>query len=1105
MKKFGLLSTSAMGSAALFGLTMAFAAPAYAEDAAASQPECTPEQAAAGTCTLQTAQATPASESAITVTGTRIRRPNLESTVPITSITGDSILQNGDTNVGEALNDLPQLRSTFAQQNPGLGIGIAGLNLLDLRGLGTQRTLVLVNGRRHVPADILNNAVSVDINSIPSDLIERVDIVTGGSSAIYGSDAIAGVVNFILRRDFNGFQIRGNASLTEAGYGAQEYVSAMYGMNFADGRGNITVHGEYAHQNRIFASDVPWYTHNNGLGVVDADSAGLTNNSDGFPDRVFIRDIRSTTINFAGLVPINQRPLSSPGGAACGAGTLANNGGPNNLGTAYSCTYIFTADGRLTQQTGARFGAGPNSGMIGGNGQTGREGNTVSILPFLERYNFNALAHYEFSPALEFFAEAKYTRVNALGNNAGPSFNQGTGGTGDFRERPRLDNPFLNPADRTTLANLILASGCRSDLQVICPAAGNLTAADIANIANGSFRFVDARNLLDVGLRDEHFQRDTWRVVAGFRGTFNEDWSYEVSVNYGKFKEDVTTDGFIDRQRFSLAMDAGRDPATGQIRCRSQFDPASAIAIQRAGSGDPAVNQARLAADIAACVPYNPFGTPDNRASVAYFSREFTAHDELSQLDILGYVSGDSSQLFELPGGPVAFVLGAEYRRENAFYHQDQFVTDGYTNGVSIPSFDPNSFVVKEAFGELRVPLLHDMPFFHELTASGAARVARYQGAVGTVWSYNAGLDWAPVRDIRFRGNFSRAVRAPNVSETAFPLVPNFSPGFVDPCNPSSIGQGSTTRRTNCQAAIPANILATLTDITQSLAIVSGSSPNLKAETSDSWTFGVVVQPRWIPGMSLSVDYYDITVNGIITSLSAQQIVNSCYDFPNLNNVFCSQFTRNLTTSPNAQGDQPGRVVSNSLIVAPLNFARRVRRGIDVNFAYTTRITPDVRLNTSLIYTHNLKISNFQDPTNPNFENRILGEVGDPRDEFRLDLDVSYRQFTLGYRLHYIGPMVISAWEDQNALNGLPPGNADFADVLTVPAISYSDFRLEWNIPNGGNVAESLRFYVGVENAFDQHPPLGSTATGAGPGAVGSAAIWSIRGRTFFGGFRARF
>lgn len=1091
MKKFGLLSSSAMGSAALFGLSVAFAAPAQAQ----GTPACTPEQAAAGTCTLpETAQADQGGQ-VVEVTGSRIRRPNLESTVPITSLTGDQVFQTGDTNVGETLNELPQLRSTFAQQNPGLGIGIAGLNLLDLRGLGTQRTLVLVNGRRHVPADILNNAVSPDIGSIPNDLIERVDIVTGGNSAIYGSDAIAGVVNFVMRRDFSGLQLRASAGIPEQGFGGNQYVSAMYGINFNDGAGNLTLHAEYSRQERIFASDIPWFRTNNGFGTVDVDSAGLPLGADGFPDAIFLRDIRSVTINPRGLVPIAQR--NSPG-AACGNGTLANNGGPNTLGTAYNCTYIFDNTGRLVPQTGARFGTGPIGSIIGGNGQTGREGETVSILPFLERYNANALFHYTFSPAFEFFAEAKFARVNALGNNAGPSFIQGQNTQFDFREMPRLDNPFLNPNDRTLLANLILASGCRSTLTTTCPAAGNLTPTDIANIGLGTYRFTLARNLTDVGLRDEHFQRDTYRFVGGFRGTFNDDWNYEVSANYGHFSEDVTTDGFIDRQRFVLSMDAGRDPVTGQIRCRSQFDPASALVLQRSVSAaQVAGNAASLAADIAACVPYNPFGQADNRAAVAYFAREFTAHSSLSQLVLNGFVSGDTSGFLNLPGGPVRFALGVEYRRESASYEQDPYVTNGFTNGVSIPSFEPDDFSVKEAFGELQIPLLREEPFAYELTLSGAARVARYQGNVGTVWAYNAGVDWAPIRDIRFRGNYSRAVRAPNVSETGFPLVPNFAPGFQDPCNTSRINQGGTIRQQNCTANVGGN-LGNLTAVAFSLPIVSGSNPNLVAETSDSWTFGAVIQPRWIPGLSLSVDYYDITVNGVIASLGAQAIVDSCVDTPQPN-VFCGQFQRWAGPGAGPNGEQPGAILGNSLIVAPLNFAARTRRGIDTQLNYRLHITSDVTLSTNLIYTHNLEISNFQDQLNPTFANRVLGEIGDPVDEFRWDWDLSYRNFTFGYRIHYIGPMYIGAWENNNGINGFPPANNDAFEPRKYPAITYNDIRFEWNITNNVGFADSLRFYFGVDNIFDRHPPLGTTATGSG------TAIYDIRGRSYYAGVRARF
>ncbi|QJQ32159.1 TonB-dependent receptor [Sphingomonas lacunae] len=1055
------------------------ATPTMAQEAPADEEEAPAASASAG-------------NNDIVVTGSRIRRPNLESTVPITSISGESFIQQGQTNIGDTLNDLPQLRSTFAQQNPGLGIGIAGLNLLDLRGLGTQRTLVLVNGRRHVAADILANAVSPDINTIPNDLIERVDIVTGGNSAIYGSDAIAGVVNFVLRRSYEGLQLRASGGITEQGFGGNYYASAMWGKNFADGRGNITLHGEYAHSERVFASDVDAFRSNDNFGVVDTDGgAGIVFGGDGVPDRRFFRNLSSTTIHFAGLIPINQRNI--PGAGACGNATTPNNGAPNNLGAAFNCTYIFTPEGRLIQQTGTRFGTGINSGIYDSNGQTGREGKTVSVLPFTERYNFNLLTRYEFSPAAEVFLEAKWNRVNALGNNAGPSFVQGTGGTVDFRERPRLDNPFLNPADRTTLANLLLASGCRSDLLVTCPAGGNLTATDITNINNGSYRFVLARNLLDVGLRDERFQRDTWRVVGGIRGTFNTDWSYEVSANYGQFREDVTTNGFIDRQRFALAMDAGRNPNTGQIQCRSQFDPASAV--QLVGfAGSAATNAARLAQDIAACVPYNPFGTQDNSASVAYFARTFTANSGLSQFVGSAFVSGDTSGFFNLPGGPVSFAVGAEYRRETAFYRQDPFVTGGFTNGVSIPAFEPRAFDVKEAYGELRVPILSDVPFFHELTLSGAARLAKYQGNVGTVWSYNGGVDWAPAADIRFRANYSRAVRAPNVSETGFPLVPNFSNGFVDPCNPDRIGTG--LRQQNCLADIGAANLAGFTNITQSLPIVSGSNPNLISEVSDSYTIGVVFQPSFIPNFNLSVDFYDITVNNVIASIAPNTLVNLCYDTPRPN-IFCGQFERWAGPGTGPLGEQPGRLLGNSLINAPVNFAKRVRRGIDVNFNYR-RDLGFVEFSTDLVYTHSLINSNYQDPTRPNFETRLLGQLGDPKDEFRWDFNFSRGPVTLGYRARYIGPMFFNGYNTLFPLNGLDPTDVDAFPDTKFPAVWYHDLRIDYEIDReGGN---SYLLYAGVDNVLDRGVPAGATtATGSG------SAIYSFRGRTFFAGIRARF
>ena len=1069
--------------------------------------------------TAATLQASPAAATTdddkkdenIIVTGSRIRKPNLDSVQPVTSIGGEEFFQQGSTNIGDTLNDLPALRSTFAQQNPGLGVGIAGLNLLDLRGLGTSRTLVLVNGRRHVAADILSNAVSPDVNTIPNDLIERVDIVTGGNSAVYGSDAIAGVVNFVLKRDFTGLQVRGNAAVSDKGFGGNQYGSVLYGKNFGDGRGNVTIHAEYANQDRIYGSDIDSFRRVDGLGVIDVDPAGLVSSSDGFPDRAFFTDFRTASIHRFGLVPITQNG-TTPG---CGVG-LAQTNGPgastqtaglpaSATGSPYNCTFIFSNTGQLTPQTGTRFGTGIIGSIIGGNGQTGREDTLLSVFPGQQRYNTNLLAHYSFSDAVEAFVEAKFVRVDTQGSNAGPSFIQGTFSQLDLRERIRLDNPYLSTADRTTIANGILASGCNPSLTAACAVpgitasfnrttfggqgtGGPLNAADIAAINAGTYRFVLSRSLLDSGIRDEKFRRDTYRVVAGLRGSFNTDWSYEISANYGKFKETTTTYGYLDRNRFLLSLDAGRATPTSAIQCRAQFDPTAAVAFAGASA-------AKLAADVAACVPYNPVGGADNSAAAKYFTYNATHVATLDQLDISGFVSGDLSQLFELPGGPIRFAIGGEYRREKAYYLEDPFVQSGATNAVVIPTFAPPAFEVKEAYAEFQVPILKDVPFFHELSVSAAGRVSDYKGISGAIYTYNAGGEWAPVRDIRFRANYGRAVRAPNVSETGFPVVPNFAPGFSDPCASNNIG-ANANRSKNCAQALTAAQLAALPTTTYSLAILSGSNPNLAPEKSDSITIGTVLQPHWVPGLSLSIDYYNIRVRGVITSLSAAAIVNGCYDQPTIPNTLCNSFQRNLGTTTGPLGELPGQILGNTLNTAPFNFAKRIRRGVDIEAAYRGQLFDGVKLNTRLLYTHQLQNSNFQSSTDPNFENRILGELGDPQDEFQFSADFTAGKITFGYQMHYLGSMYVNAYEDFNSLQGRVPENLDYADVQKYPAVIYHDLRLDVAI---GQPKDGLNFFVGVDNVTDQDPPLGSTGTGTG------SAIYSVRGRNLYAGFKARF
>lgn len=1020
---------------------------------------------------------------AIVVTGSRIARPNLDSQVPVTVLEGEAFFNQATVNVGDTLNDLPQLRSTFSQTNAGRFLGTTGLNLLDLRGLGTARTLTLVNGRRHVAGDILSNGTSPDVNTIPADLIQRVDVVTGGNSAIYGSDAIAGVVNFILRDDFEGFQVRGQAGINEQGTFPSQYISGMFGKNFGDGRGNVLLHGEYSNQDRVYGSDVEFLRRNDGFLVVDVDPAGLANGSDGFPDRVFFRDIRSASISNNSLVPIGQSTTA----ARCGTGIGSTDGAPSNTGTPYNCTFLFQEDGTLVAQTGTRVGSGAIGGIVGGNGDTRREGTDLSVLPKQERINANLLAHFEISPALVPFIEAKYVNLKTQGQQSTPAFIQG-GTLGDSRERSRLDNPFLNANARALIASELLAGGLRSNSLTSRTA---LTAADIVAINDGSFRFVTSRLLTDLGSRDERSERDTYRIVGGIRGDFADNFKYEISANYGEVKEATTILGNIVPQRLLLALDAVRDPSTGQIVCRSQIDPTAAVPYDSADD---------LAAEVAACVPYNPFGSPDNSAAAAYIVEDTVSNAKLTQFVASAFISGNSAGFFELPGGPIGVALGVEYRKETLFYQADPIVENGRTFYNALPSFDPEPFDVKEAFAELRVPLLADLPFIQELTVSGAIRVSDYGGAVGTAYAYNGGFEWQPIDDLRVRGQYGRSVRAPNLTETSGDLSQNFSPGFSDPCLPQNIGN-NPNRAANCAADLGAllNDPGFIALPAYSLEFLSGSNPDLQVEKSDSYTIGAVFQPQFLPGFSLTADYFDIKVKDVITSVNATTLVNTCYDLPTLDNPFCDLVNRFRGPGAGPNGEVPGQILQQDLVVSGVNFAARTVRGIDVEAAYRQAIGIDSNISTRLIYTHMLERSNFESPTSPDFENRILGELGDPQDEFRWNVDLQLGDFTVGYQMQYIGPQVLNLYEDTRAVpgattpNGTPPNNLDYADVESYPATFYHDVRF------GLDVGEKFEFTFAVNNLLDTNPPLDLTGIGAG------SSIYRVRGRSYSAGFLAKF
>jgi outer membrane receptor protein involved in Fe transport len=1062
-----------LSSVSLVALT---ASPAFAQQTQAdkSPPAALPSEQeaesgqAAPSCQVPTGTplppgCTPASNQAITVTGSRIRRPNLESPLPVTSIGGQEFFETGDVSIGDKLAELPSIASTFTQANSTRFLGTSGLNLLDLRGLGTPRTLVLVNGRRHVGGDVLNSGVSVDVNTIPTDLIDRVDVVTGGNSAVYGSDAIAGVVNFVLKDHYDGIQLRGQGGQSKYGDADSYFVSLLAGQNFASGRGNVAVNLEYARRDQAWGNERDWL-HNSFPRLNDL-ASGV---GDVKPDNILVRDFHSVS-------------LSNTGTLLFGGPKTSLNCGLDTQGNPYTCAFIFQPDGTLVPVTGARGGVGPN-GFISGpsNGEDFVNGHQVQITPQLDRYSANLVGHYEITPALVPFVEATFSRTDSVGAGGnGPAFTTGTTFGDPFqfnggrnRERIRLDNPYLTTQARTLICNerALLGLGC-----------SNSTLISIRE------------NMVGLGNRTEAARRDTFRIVGGVRGDIGGSWNYEASVNYGHLKENTKILGNLNVQRYLLANDAVRDPATGNIVCRSQIDPNAAFGYGPWVYGtDPNAN-ATLAADVAACTPIDIIGGNFTQAQRDYLLSNTVAKGTTTQFDATAFISGDTSGMFELPGGPIGVVLGAEYRTDNMSYKQDPLVSLGYTFYNAIPSFSPPKSEVKEAFGEIRIPILKDLPMVHELEVSAAARVSHYKlGTTGTVWAYNVNGIYSPVQGLRFRGNYARAVRAPNQVELFTPLGQNFTPGnWTDPCDVGSVGSGSANRPANCAAAgIPADQSLTQ-NYGGSIGFLSGGNSKLQAEKSDSITVGGVFTPAFLPGSSLSVDYYSIKIGNVITAPTAQQVFNACYDLASLNNPYCALFQR---AGAAGQGNtQPYGIIGNSLHLTPLNYAKLKTRGVDIEAAYRHQIGGLGRFDTRLTWTHALELTQYIDPTDPTFGDRLLSELGNPQDAFNWNSSLQHGRFTFGYQMRYIGKMAVGTYESAHSFQGRAPEDPDYAEIVWYPHRFYHDVRL------GIDVGPRYNFYMGVDNVTNTKPPYGLSGIGGGSG------IYDAIGRFYYAGVKANF
>ncbi len=1078
---------SGVGLAAL-----ALATPAFAQDVEGS----TDQDSAEVTDTSETAEA-------ITVTGSRIRRPNLDSTVPVTSIQAKDLIDRGSLSLGDALAELPQLGSTFTQANSTRFIGTAGINRLDLRNLGTSRTLVLVNGRRHVTSS--PGTYDVDTNTIPSDLLERVDITTGGNSAIYGSDAIAGVVNFVMKTDFEGLRLRGQAGISDEGDAGGQFLSLTAGKSFMDGRLNIAFSGEYANQDQLLNNDRDRQTGalTGTYGFVTTQPVSTFNpanrtttntpnrNFDGVPNTTLLSGIRFPQLNGNGMLNTVCRFLSNAAYDALTPLARAQYDAAQRL----SCASTQTVDGRVIPGTFSPTGGGiahnwsfndagtelirsvPTAdlrplggGVIGGLGSTGLEGG--QLLPELQRYAGNIFINADISPAFQPFLEAKYVRVDSIQGS-----NQATFATGVLRANFRIDNPFLTPTARQQIVTI-------NGLDPASP-----------GVVNGTETFNSFRFNYDLGTRAEDHRRETYRAVLGTRGDLSTKGNlrYEVAASYGRTETYYETGGNINVANYNRATDAARNTA-GQIVCR----------VNLVTVVDPN------------CAPLNPFGFGNaSQAAKNYVLTTSSREQWAEQVNVVGYLSGDTDGLFRLPGGPIAFAVGAEYRSEDAYSAFDVPTATGLTFLNGGGAFDPPKQEVREIFGEVRLPLLANLPFVEELSIEGAARYSDYNTLNKGVWAYNAGIVYSPIRDVRFRAAYGRAVRAPNIGDLYSTAAETFLNGLIDPCSQTVINDNPNRTRNCAAAGVPTTLVVNgetrpwTNTPASGISGVNAGNPNLTPETSDSLTIGAVFQPSFVPGLSFSVDYYNIKVKSVISAVAPQAIINQCYDDPvSINNPFCAaQFRRSgggefVNATFNGQRDRVIAGIPNvnltqvgpSFLAAPFNYAQLRARGIDFEANYTKDLAQDFNLSIRAVATYNLERTDFLFITEPARSTRLHGTLGLPIFTGNLFTTLTFKEFDLGYTALFIGKQAVNDWETDFSHQGRPPINPDATPFNYYPDIIYHNLRFGFE-PEG----TSFRFYAGMDNVLDQLPPQPLSGTTAGGG------IFPIQGRYMYAGATVKF
>ncbi len=1007
VKRDRLLATSVLASAAavLAGPAMAAAAAAPAAGANAEVSE-------------------------IVVTGTRIPTPNLTSVAPVTSVTAADIKAQGVTRVEDLINSLPQ---AFAAQGSMVSNGSNGTATVNLRGLGAARTLVLIDGKRVQPGNPTSAAaaaIAVDLNFIPTALVERVDVLTGGASAVYGADAVAGVVNFIMNRNFEGVRLdaqynfyqhnqqdpdgvqavvrdaRSRAAVPsnftvpgdfKGGEGDTE--SIIIGVNAPDGKGNVTAYATHVQVNPVLASNFDYTacSLNSGATFFAARCGG---SGTAFPTRFgsFIVDPSGPGNTF--------RPRTS---------SDVYNFAPTN--------YLMRPD---------------------------------------QRYGMGAYAHYEINSHFQAYADVMFADDNSTAQIAPGGIFAATGPGPGGTFAINCDNPLMSAQEANS----------------IC------TPAQIA--AGSNVNLTVARRNVEGGGRLSIFEHQEQRYVIGLKGELAGDWTYDVSMQYGKTSLSTQQGNNFLTSRISRSLIARRN-AAGQIVCQSVID-----------GTDPA------------CVPYNSFQlggvTP---AALAYLQAPtFTGGNVIEQVASLNIV-GSLPEAIKSPwaNDKIGVSIGSEYRREHLDSHSDvpQSTGDVNGNGAANPPVN-GGYDVYELYGEARVPLIQDQALAKDVTLELAYRYSDYSNA-GTTNTYKVSGDWTIMDGLRLRGGYNRAVRAPNVVELFAPQNVGLD-GTVDPCAGLTAGNPLVARCATLFNLTQAQVLALEPDPANQYNGQFGGNPNLKPETADTYTVGLVWQPSFVPGLNITVDYFDIKVTDFISGIGANTIITGCVN--GTNPEFCRLVKRDAVGSIRSP---QGFVVDTTQNTGGLH-----TDGVDVSVGYRTGLDRfgmsnmgSVSANLTGTWLDKLEVTSLKGGNPVDCAGLYgatcsgFGTSVNPNPHWRHKMRVTWNT---PYEYWWMSNLAFSAqWRyfasvkvDRSSSN---PGlaGAFAATDAELGSRSYLDLLATFKIK------DNYSFRFGVNNVLDQDPPL----TGASSCPAGAcnqnvyAQMYDTLGRYFFVGVTADF